>query len=272
MTPLDNGNPFKSRLRSGSDPLYGLWLCLGDPTTAEICAGAGFDFLVVDAEHGPNDLRSTRAILQVLAAYGSHPVVRLPVGEPWMLKQYLDIGVRTVLIPMVDTPEQAAALAAAVRYPPDGIRGLASPVVRASGYDRRPDYVHRANDETCLLVQIETAEGLSNLDAIAAVPGIDGLFVGPADLSASLGHTGNPSAPPAMAAIEDALARITACGKPAGIIWGDDALIRRAVELGARYIATGTDVGLLSRGADALAARYRLPVARVAETGGPTVY
>ena len=248
-------NRFKTRLLAG-DLQIGLWLSLASPYTAELCAGAGFDWLAIDGEHGPNDLRSIMAQLQVLHGSPSQPVVRPVAGEAWMIKQLLDIGARTLLIPMVETPEQARALVAAVRYPPAGIRGVGAAVARASGFDRQPDYLVTADAEICLLVQIETRLGLENIESIAAIEGIDGLFIGPADLSASLGHLGNPTAPEAQAAIADGLRRIVATGKAAGILLSDETLVRGAIALGARFVAVGSDVGLLARGADRLAARY----------------
>ena len=251
------GNRFKDRLRDGTTQI-GLWLSLANGYTAEVCAGAGFDWLLIDGEHGPNDLRSILGQLQAVAAFPSDAVVRVPVGETWMIKQLLDIGARTLLVPMVETVDQAEALVAAVRYPPHGRRGVGAAVARASGFDRDAGYMGRANDGVCLLVQIETRLGLDNLEAIAAVEGVDGLFIGPADLSASLGHPGDPGAPAAQAAIDDGLRRIVTAGKAAGIILGDEATIRQAFALGASFVAVGTDVGLLSRGSDALAARYGL--------------
>ncbi len=248
-------NAFKTKLLA-KELQIGLWLSLASPYTAELCGGAGFDWLTIDGEHGPNDLRSILSQLQALAGSASQPIVRAVAGEAWMLKQLLDIGAQTLLIPMVETAEQAGALVAAVRYPPRGIRGVGAAVARASGFDRQPGYLAGADADICLLVQVETARGLENLEAIAAVPGIDGLFIGPADLSASLGHLGDPTAPAAQAAIDDGVRRIVATGKAAGILMSDPALIQRAIDLGASFVAVGSDVGLLARGADALAQRY----------------
>ena len=200
MTP---SNSFKQALTRG-DTLYGLWLSLADAYSAEVCAGAGFDWLVVDGEHAPNDLRSILAQLQALAAYPSAPVVRLPVGDPVLVKQVLDIGARTLLIPMVESAAQARELVAATRYPPQGIRGVASALVRASGFSRDATYLQHANEGICLLVQVESAAALGELDSIAAVEGVDGVFVGPADLAASMGHLGNPAHPDVQAAIQGA--------------------------------------------------------------------
>ncbi len=266
MKPIPNA--FKARLLQPGAQI-GLWLALADAYPAEICAGAGFDWLVVDGEHAPNDLRSILAQLQAIAPYPSHPVVRPPVGETWMIKQLLDIGAQTLLVPMVETPEQAAALVAATRYPPEGVRGVGAAIARASRFDRQPGYLHAAAAEICLLVQIETGTGLDNLDAIASTPGVDGLFIGPADLSASLGYLDNPTAPEVQAAIDDAIGRILRAGKAPGILMGDETLARHYIELGARFVAVGTDVGLLAHSGSALATRYG---AAASEVSGARTY
>ena len=260
-------NRFKTRLLAG-DLQIGLWLSLGSPYTAEICAGAGFDWLAIDGEHAPNDLRSILHHLQVMAGHDTQPLVRPVAGETWMIKQLLDIGARTLLIPMVETVAQAQRLVAAVRYPPAGVRGVAPAVARASGFDRQRDYIHHADAEICLTVQIESRLGLENLEAIAAIDGIDGLFIGPSDLAASLGHPGDITHPEIWAAITGGVRRIVAAGKAAGILLGDEALARETIALGATFVAVGSDVGLLARGSDALASRY----ARAAPTHAGSVY
>jgi len=252
-------NPFKQALQQ-KRPQIGLWLGLADHYTTEICAGAGFDWLLIDGEHSPNDLRSILQQAQVIAAYpGSHPIARVPVGHghagtAW-IKQYLDLGIQTLLVPMVDTAQQAAQLVRAMRYPPDGIRGMGG--ARASRWGRYPNYANEANAQACLLVQAETREALANLEAIAATEGVDGIFIGPADLSASLGHVGNPGHPEVQAAIEDALTRITRAGKAAGILTTDEALARRYLELGAMFVAVGLDNNLLARATSQLAAKFK---------------
>ena len=252
-------------LRAGQ-PQIGLWLGLADPYCAEVCAGAGFDWLLIDGEHAPNDVRSVLAQLQVLAAYPVSPVVRLPIGEAWLIKQYLDLGVQTLLIPMVETAEQARALVAATRYPPRGVRGVGSALARASRWNRVQGYLHRADEGVCLLVQIESALGLANLEEIAATEGVDGLFIGPADLSASLGHLAQPNHPEVQSAIEDAVARILGHGKAAGILASDEALARRYLELGCTFVAVGVDTSLLARATQDLAAKFRGQGASGAET------
>jgi 4-hydroxy-2-oxoheptanedioate aldolase len=252
---MSTDNPFKSALRASRRQI-GFWLSLGDAYAAEVCATAGFDWLVIDGEHTPNDVRSILAQLQAVAAYPSHAVVRPPIGETYRIKQLLDIGARTLLIPMVDTPEQARALVAATRYPPQGIRGVGSRMARASRFNAQPDYLAHANDGVCLLVQVETAEGLNNLDAIAATEGVDGVFIGPSDLSAALGHLGDSAHPEVQAAIKHAFDRIRAAGKPAGVMSLNAAECDRYLEWGATFVAVGGDVAMLSDGARALAKRF----------------
>ena len=176
---------FQAALLRG-EPQIGLWLGLADPYAAELCAGAGFDWLLIDAEHAPNDVRSVLAQLQALDAYPVRPVVRPPVGETHLIKQYLDLGVQTLVIPMVETAEQARALVQATRYPPQGVRGVGSALARASRWNGVPNYLHAANGEICLIVQLESKSALEHLDDILGVEGVDGVFIGPADLSA--GH------------------------------------------------------------------------------------
>jgi 4-hydroxy-2-oxoheptanedioate aldolase len=249
---VKSGNPFKAAL-AAKQAQVGLWLSMADPYLAEVSATAGFDWLLIDGEHAPNDLRSTLAALQAVAPYRSQPVVRAVAGETALIKQLLDIGAQNLLVPMVDTAEQALALVAATRYPPQGIRGVGSAVGRASRWSARTDYLDLADAEVCLLVQAETVTALRNLDAICAVDGIDGVFIGPADLSASLGHRGNPGHPEVQAAIEDAIRRIVACGKAAGILTSDQKLARRYLDLGATFVATGVDVLLYAGAARKLA-------------------
>lgn len=264
QTPL---NPFKQALAEKRAQI-GLWLGLASPYSTEICAGAGFDWLLVDGEHAPNDINSILAQLQVIAGYpGSHPIARVPMGHGHvgeaLIKQYLDIGVQTLLVPMVDTPAQAVALVRASRYPQydaqgkdmGGIRGMGG--ARASRWGRYPQYAHEANAQVCLLVQAETQLALDNLDAIAAVDGVDGVFIGPADLSASMGHVGNPAHPEVQAAITDAIARINKAGKAAGILTPDEATARKYLALGATFVAVGLDTHLLVRATSALAAAFK---------------
>ena len=250
-------NSFKAALQRG-EPQIGLWLSMAQSYSAEICATAGFQWLLIDGEHAPNDARSTLAHLQAVAAYPAHPVVRAVRGETALIKQLLDIGAQTLLVPMVDTPEQAQALVSACRYPPQGVRGVGSAIARASRWSSRKSYLDEANDEICLLVQAETVTALKNLEAICAVDGVDGVFIGPADLAASMGHRGQPGHPEVQAAIEQALRTITASGKAAGTLTGDVAAARRYLELGARFVAVGIDVTLLAQASRRLAAEFGL--------------
>lgn len=263
-------NAFKQALHNQQAQI-GLWMGLGNAVTTDICAGAGFDWLVIDGEHGPNDLTTILAQLQTVAAYPhSHPVVRVPHHAPALLKQILDVGATTVLVPMVDTAEQAAAIVSACRYPQDdghgGIRGMAG--TRASRWGRFPNYGKEANDQVCVLVQAETREALNNLDAIAATPGVDGVFIGPADLSASMGFIGQQTHPEVQAAIVDAIARIRQAGKAPGILMGDETLARHYLSLGALFVAVGVDSMILSRQTSALAAKFKEGLAEMTASKG----
>lgn len=251
-------NLFKQALQARR-PQIGLWQALASPYTAEICANMGFDWLLFDGEHAPNTVPSLLAQLQAVAPYPVHAVARVPVGEDWVVKQYLDIGFTTLLVPLVDTAEQAAAMARAVRYPPGGTRGVGSALARASRWNRIDDYLAKADEEICLLVQVETVTGLQNLDAIAAVDGVDGVFIGPADLSASMGHRGNPGHADVQAAIENAIARIIAAGKAPGIMTSNETLARRSLELGALFVAVGSDIGVLAKAGASLAGSFTGP-------------
>lgn len=248
-------NHFKSALHA-RQPQIGLWMSLANPYTAEICASAGFDWLLVDGEHGPNDVRSMLAQLQAVAAYPGHPVVRALSDDVALVKQLLDIGAQTLLVPMIDDAEQARRMVAATRYPPEGRRGVGSYVARVSRWGSRADYLAHANEEVCLLVQAETRAALDNLEAICAVDGVDGVFIGPADLAASLGHRGDPGHPDVLAAIDDALRRIVASGKAAGILNTDEALVRHYLELGCTFVAVGLDVSILAAGVHNLRGAY----------------
>jgi len=250
-------NSFKAALRTRARAQIGLWLGLADPYCAEICAGAGFDWLLIDGEHAPNDLRSILAQLQAVAPYPVHPVVRPVAGDVNLIKQLLDIGAQTLLVPMVESAEQAGQLVAAMRYPPAGIRGVGSALARASAWNRHSGYLHEADQEMCLLVQIETRKGLENLEAIAAVEGVDGIFIGPADLSGALGRLGHPDDPEIQAAIEDALQRIQACGRAAGILSASEPLARRYLSLGCSFVAVGLDTALLVRATEDLARKFQ---------------
>ena len=257
-------NPFKKALHEKRLQI-GLWLGLANAYTTEICAGAGFDWVLVDGEHSPNDVPSILAQLQAIAGYpNTHAVARVPVGHGHagvtIIKRYLDLGVQSILVPMVDTAEQARAVVEATRYPPQGIRGMGG--ARASRWGRIPKYGQEANDQICVLVQVETQTALNNIEAIAAVEGVDGIFIGPADLSASLGYIGQPDHPVVRAAIEDAMRRILKAGKVPGFLTPDETLSRHYIDLGGVFMAVGLDVNLLARHTTALAARFKNPEAK----------
>ncbi|WP_193174807.1 4-hydroxy-2-oxoheptanedioate aldolase [Oricola nitratireducens] len=249
-------NDFKAALAVGERQI-GCWLGLANPYTAELMGTAGFDWLLIDGEHAPNDLRSIMAQLQVLEASPSHSVVRLPVGETWMIKQVLDIGAQNLLVPMVESAEQAAQLVRAVRYPPKGVRGVGAALARASKFSGIPDYLTTANDEICLLVQVENRAGLAALDGILALDGIDGVFIGPSDLAADMGHIGKPSTQEVHDAIADAVARIKEAGKAAGILATDPETAAKYAGLGVTFLAVGLDVTLLAGAARKLATQYK---------------
>ncbi|XVN16154.1 4-hydroxy-2-oxoheptanedioate aldolase [Pseudomonas corrugata] len=249
-------NTFKQRLKSGQAQI-GLWLGLADAYCAELAANAGFDWLLIDGEHAPNDVRTLLGQLQAVAPYPGQPVIRPVIGDTALIKQVLDLGAQTLLVPMVESAGQARELVRAMHYPPSGIRGVGSALARASHWNSIPGYLDKADEQMCLLVQIESREGLANLDAIAAVEGVDGVFIGPADLSASMGFRGNPGHPDVQAAIEDAIARIRQAGKAAGILSADEKLARRYIELGAAFVAVGVDTTVLMRGLQTLAATFK---------------
>jgi 4-hydroxy-2-oxoheptanedioate aldolase len=248
-------NLFKRRLLAGETQI-GFWSALADPYAVEVCAGAGFDWLLIDAEHAPNDLRSLLAALQAAAACPTASVVRPPNADPSLIKQYLDIGAQTLLVPMIDTPQQAAEVVRATRYPPAGVRGVGSGISRGGRWGRIADYAKRAEEQICVLVQAETVEALSNLEAIAATPGVDGVFIGPSDLAASMGLIGQPGHPDVQAAVRTAGERLRAVGKPAGVLSLDEPFVRSLLGGGYSFVAVGTDVGVLARGAERLAKSF----------------
>lgn len=261
-------NQFKQALRAGREQI-GLWLGLGETFSAEICAGAGFDWLLIDAEHGPNDLRSILSQLQALAPYPTQAVVRPPQGDHVLIKQLLETGVQTLLIPMVDTAEQARGLVEAMRYPPAGIRGVGSALARASRWGRIDNYAQLADAQMCLLVQVETQTGYRNLDAILEVDGVDGVFFGSADLAASYGYLGQSTHPEIVAAIEDGLQRTRSAGKAGGVLCSDRALNERYLQAGANFVAVGVDALLLSAATSALCRSYK---PEAAASGPPGAY
>jgi 4-hydroxy-2-oxoheptanedioate aldolase len=249
-------NSFKRALREGK-PQIGLWVGMVNPSVAELLAGVGFDWLCLDAEHSPNDVRTVLAQLQAIAPYPVQAVVRPVHGASEILKQYLDIGVQTILVPMIETPEQAARVVAATRYPTRGHRGVASATTRASRWGRIERYFQRADEEVCVVVQVESVKGLANLAQIAAVEGVDGVFFGPADLAASMGYLGNPMEPQVQRSILEGIATVRQAGKSAGSLTADRTLARQYLSLGASFVAVGIDMMVLSQAAAELAAEFK---------------
>ncbi len=249
-------NPFKQALTQGKRQI-GCWMSFAEPITAEIMGTAGFDWLVIDGEHAPNDIRSIRDQLVALANSPSHPVVRVPVGDTWLIKMVLDAGAQTVLVPIVESAEQARALVRACTYPPKGVRGVGATSARATMYGSVKDYIQTADQEICLLVQVENRAGIAALDEILQVEGIDGVFIGPADLSTDMGHQGNSAAPEVRAVIADAMKRIRAAGKAPGILGTNDEATSAYLEMDPAFLAVGIDVMLLAQSARALAAQWK---------------
>lgn len=240
-------NEFKQALAAG-DTLFGCWLSLADAGAAEIIGTTGFDWVLIDGEHAPNDIRSIRAQLSALQGSNSHVLVRVPIGETWLIKQVLDVGVQTVMVPMVESGDQARDLVRACTYPPDGTRGVGAAAARATQFGTTRDYVATADKQICLLVQVESRAGIAALDDILAVPGVDGVFIGPSDLSTDMGYKGDMQVPEVQDTIRDALGRISAAGKAAGIM----SLGERTPDYlaaGARFLAVAVDVALLVRSA-----------------------
>lgn len=244
-------NPFKAAL-ANRQPQIGCWMCFGETIAAELMSTTGFDWLVVDGEHSPNDLRSITDQVRALEPTSSHAVVRVPIGEDWVLKQVLDAGAQTVLVPMVDTGAQAETIVRACRYAPDGVRGMGGYGARVTQFGNIPDYGTTANAEICVLVQAETRAAIENLDDILAVDGVDGVFIGPADLSADMGFPGQPEAPEVQAVITDAITRIAAAGKAPGILTFSMAGAKTYLDLGATFVAVGLDTVVLAQAARAL--------------------
>ncbi|ENZ3706056.1 TPA: 4-hydroxy-2-oxoheptanedioate aldolase [Serratia marcescens] len=249
-------NHFKRALQE-KRPQIGLWLGLCSSYSAELLAGAGFDWLLIDGEHAPNNVQTVLGQLQAVAPYPSRPVVRPPWNDAVIIKQLLDVGAQTLLIPMIQNAEQARDAVRATRYPPHGVRGVGSALARASRWNRVPDYLQQADEQMCVLVQIETREAVKNLDVILQVEGVDGVFIGPADLSADMGFAGNPQHPEVQRTIDDAIARIRAAGKAPGILMANKALAQRYLEAGALFVAVGVDTTLLARAAEALADEFK---------------
>jgi 2-keto-3-deoxy-L-rhamnonate aldolase RhmA len=252
-------NNFKRGLAAGA-PQIGLWLSMTSPVATEVVAGAGFDWMLVDMEHSANDLVEVASHLRAAVGGSAEPVVRVPWNEPVMVKRVLDIGARSLLFPFVQSAEEARRAVAATRYPPKGIRGVAG-TTRANRYGRVKDYAKRVEDELCVLVQVETQQALGEIEAIAAVDGVDGMFIGPADLSASMGHLGNWQRPEIWQAIISAGERIRKAGKAPGFLSAREDECRAVLAAGFQFVAVGSDIGILARQSEALARSYKSPEA-----------
>lgn len=254
--PLRLTPTFRERLAAASRPLAGLWVCSGSPLVAEIVAGSGTDWVLIDMEHSPNGLESVLAQLQAVAGTPATPMVRVPIGDTVTLKQVLDLGAQNVLVPMVESAAQARELVAAVRYPPRGVRGVGSALARSGRWNRVEDYLATADEHVSLFVQVETAAAVEAAGEIAAVDGVDGVFVGPSDLAASMGLLGQQTHPDVVAAVRRAFDAVRATGTPVGVNAFDPDAAQAYLDAGASFVLVGADVTLLARGSEALAARW----------------
>lgn len=246
----------RDRLAAADRALAGIWVCSGSPLVAEICAGAGMDWTLIDMEHSPNSLESVTAQLQAVSGYPITPVVRVPTNDRVIITQVLDTGAQNILVPMVSTAEEAQAAVAAMHYPPRGRRGVGSALARSARWNRVDNYLQHASEYVSLFVQIETATGVENAAEIAAVDGVDGVFVGPSDLAASMGHLGQQAHPEVIAAVNDTFAAVIAAGTPVGVNAFDPAIARSYIDAGATFVLVGADVALLARGSEELAAKF----------------
>lgn len=254
--PLRLTPTLRERIQASPRALFGGWVCSGAPVMAEIMAGSGLDWVLIDMEHAPNGLESVLAQLHAVSGYPSVPVVRVPAGDPVIIKQVLDLGAQTILVPMISTPEEARAVAEAAQYPPLGRRGVGSALARSARWNRVDGYLQHAAEHVSVLVQIETLEGVGNAREIAATPGIDGVFLGPSDLAASMGLLGQQTHPEVVAAVNRAFADVAATGKPVGVNAFDPVAADGYAQSGARFILVGADVALVARASEHLASRF----------------
>ena len=254
--PLHLSPTFRDRLAGSDRTLIGLWACTGSPLVTEIAAGSGLDWLLIDGEHSANTLDTLQVQLQVAAAYPITPLVRVPWNDPVIIKQVLDLGAQNLIVPMVSSADEARAAVAATRYPPEGVRGVGSALARSARWNRVDRYLQESAEHTSLTVQIETAAGVDAAAEIAAIDGIDAVFVGPSDLSASMGLLGQQTHPSVMAAVEHVFSAVQAAGKPVGVNAFDPVAADAYIAAGADFVAVGADVALLARASEALAARF----------------
>lgn len=254
--PVRLSPTFRDALARADRPLAGIWVCSGSALVAEICAGSGMDWTLIDMEHSPNGLESVLAQLQAVTAYPITPVVRVPIGDVVTIKQVLDVGAQSILVPMVSTVADAEAAVQAMRYPPRGTRGVGSALARSARWNRVDGYLEDADAHVCLVVQIETQAGVDAAAEIAAVEGVDGVFVGPSDLAASMGVLGQQTHPDVRAAVLRTFEAVRAAGKPVGVNAFDPDVADAYIAAGAAFVLVGADVSLLARGSEALAARF----------------
>ncbi|MEV7609735.1 aldolase/citrate lyase family protein [Microbacterium sp. NPDC089320] len=254
--PLHLSPSFREQLAAYDRAVIGMWACSGSPLVTEVAAGSGLDWLLIDMEHSANTLESTLLQLQVVAAYPITPVVRVPVNDVVAIKQVLDLGAQNLIVPMVSSADEARAAVAATRYPPEGVRGVGSALARSARWNRVDGYLHDSAHHTSLTVQIETAAGVEAAAEIAAVDGVDAVFVGPSDLSASMGLLGQQTHPDVVAAVERVFAAVRAAGTPVGVNAFDPSAADAYIAAGADFVAVGADVAMLARASEALAARF----------------
>ncbi|OAN37792.1 HpcH/HpaI aldolase family protein [Microbacterium sp. H83] len=254
--PLHLSPSFRERLAGSHRPLVGMWACSGSALVTEVAAGSGLDWLLIDMEHSANTLESTLLQLQVVAAYPIAPVVRVPSNDPVAIKQVLDLGAQNIIVPMVSSADEARAAVAATRYPPEGVRGVGSALARSARWNRVDDYLRDSARHTSLTVQIETSAGVEAAAEIAGVDGVDAVFVGPSDLSASMGLLGQQTHPDVVRAVETVFAAVTAAGRPVGVNAFDPSAADAYIAAGADFVAVGADVALLARASEALATRF----------------
>ena len=254
--PLCLTPTLRDRIANADRPQYGMWVCSGSPLIAEICAGGGLDWLLIDMEHTPNSLETTLTQLQAIAAYPATPVVRLPSSDAVTIKRVLDLGAQTIIVPSISSASEARELVQAVRYPPHGRRGVGSALARSARWNRVDDYLARADAHTSLFVQIETIAGVHAAGEIAAVDGVDGVFVGPSDLAASMGLLGQQMHPDVQAAVLSTFAAVQGAGKPVGVNIFDPSIARRYAEAGASFLLVGADVAMLARGSEKLVSDF----------------
>ncbi len=254
--PLHLTPPFRHALAAADRPLVGMWVSTADTLSAEICAGSGLDWLLIDMEHGPNTLSTVLTQLQVIDTYGVPTIVRVPFADPVIIKQVLDLGAQNLLVPMVGSAEEARAAVAATRYPPKGIRGVGSALARSGRWGRVARYVEEASDHISLIVQVESAEAVEAAGEIAATDGVDGVLVGPADLAASMGLPGQQTHPDVVGAVHRVFEVVHAAGKKVAVNAFDPTAADAYMRAGADFICVGADVTVLARGSEALAARF----------------